>query len=251
MATFTPTIPGQKATAGQGGGGGSAPPRRGGGGDGNRGSGGGSSNYGERLRRARLGLACGLTPILMLFVSFTSAYVVRKGLPTLDATTNQYVHDWLPVNLPWTLLIVNSLVLILSSLTMELARRDITRQAALAPAARIPGVSLGRERHFPWLSITTVLGVAFLVGQWMAWRALADRGFYVANTPSSSFVYLLTGMHAIHLAGGVIALLAAGAIALLHRPLDNRRIVVDVTAWYWHFMALLWIYVFALLALVR
>jgi cytochrome c oxidase subunit 3 len=115
----------------------------------------------------------------------------------------------------------------------------------------IPGISLGDEKSFPWLGLTVVLGLGFLFGQWMAWKELADRGFFLATSPSSSFVYLLTGMHAIHLVGGVVALLYAAATALLRRPVEARRIVVDITAWYWHFMALLWIYVFALLELAR
>ena len=62
-----------------------------------------------------------------------------------------------------------------------------------------------------WLALTVFLGLSFLAGQWLAWRELAASGFYVATSPSSSFVYLLTGMHGIHLLGGVFALLAAGA----------------------------------------
>jgi cytochrome c oxidase subunit 3 len=81
----------------------------------------------------------------------------------------------------------------------------------------------------------------------MAWRQLAANGFYVATTPSSSFVYLLTGTHAIHLMGGVLALLIAGSASLLRRSVATRSIVVDVTAWYWHFMAGLWIYILCLL----
>jgi cytochrome c oxidase subunit III len=64
-------------------------------------------------------------------------------------------------------------------------------------------------------------------------------------------VYLLTGMHALHLLGGVIALLYAGTITLMRKPVDSRRVVIDVTSWYWHFMALLWIYIFALLEFAR
>jgi cytochrome c oxidase subunit III len=184
-------------------------------------------------------------------VSFTSAYIVRQGLPTFDERTNTYVRDWLSVSLPVTLLIVNTIILLVSSITMELARRQITRQAALAPVKSIPGVSVGNERSFPWLSITVLLGFAFLAGQWLAWRELGDRGFYLATSPSSSFFYLLTGSHAVHLAGGVIALMAAAITSLLHRPVEARRIVVDVTAWYWHFMAVLWIYIFALLWFAR
>jgi len=177
--------------------------------------------------------------------------VFRQGVPTLDERTGQYVRDWLQVSLPTTLLLVNTLLLLLSSITMELARRQLTRQAALAPVQAIPGVSLGIERTFPWLSVTVVLGLGFLAGQWMAWRELANRGFYVATSPSSSFVYLLTAAHAAHLGGGVLALLYAGAISLGRSPVERRRIVVDVTAWYWHFMALLWVYIFALLEFMR
>jgi cytochrome c oxidase subunit 3 len=148
-------------------------------------------------------------------------------------------------------LLVNTLLLLVSSITVELARRQITRQVALAPVQSIPGVSIGPERSVPWLGATVVLGFAFLAGQWMAWRQLADRGFYIATSASSSFVYLLTAAHAVHLAGGLLVLLYAGATSLLHKPVEARRIVVDVAAWYWHFMALLWIYIFALLEFMR
>jgi cytochrome c oxidase subunit 3 len=192
-----------------------------------------------------------LTSVLMIFVGFTSALIFRQGVPSLDIRTGQYVHDWLQVNLPIALLLVNTLILLVSSVTMELARRQITREAALAPVRSIPGVSIGDERSFPWLYVTVVLGLGFLLGQWMAWQELANRGFALATSASSSFVYLLTGTHAVHLAGGVLALLYAAAASLLHKPVEARRIVVDVTAWYWHFMALLWLYIFALLWFVR
>src|SRR5712692_2879395 len=224
------------------------PPVRGGGGDDS--SGPGLPDYATRLRRARLGLLVALTPILMLFVSFTSAYVVRQGLPSLDPSTNQLVRDWIPVKLP-RLLFVNTCVLLLSSVGIELARRQSQREAAVAPAMAIPGVSLDGEKKIPWLAMTVVLGFLFLTGQWLAWRQLAASGFYVSTTPSSSFVYLLTGAHAVHLLGGVLALCVAGIAALLRRSVVTRSIVVDVTAWYWHFMAALWIYIFCLLEFVR
>jgi cytochrome c oxidase subunit 3 len=246
MSTLSPTITDFKP--GQGGRGPQPPTSFGGGDDGQGNTG---PNYGERLRRARLGLAVAITPIVMLFVSFTSALIVRKGLPTLDESTGNYVRDWLSVNMPWTLLAVNTVILLVSSVTMELARRQITRQAALAPVRSIPGVSVGEERNFPWLNLTTILGLSFLVGQWLAWRELQNRGFYLATNASSSFVYLLTGMHALHLIGGVIALMYAAVISWLHRPIEARRIVVDVSAWYWHFMAILWVYIFVLLGFAR
>jgi len=227
----------------------SLPPVDGGGRNGGRG--GGSPDYGSRLRRARLGLAVAIAPIVMLFISFTSAYIVRQCLPTLDEKTNAYVRDWIPVNLPIALLLVNTGLLLFSSIAAELARRQITRQAALAPVRSIPGASLGPGKGLPWLGITVVLGGGFLTGQWIAWRLLAERGFYLATSASSSFVYLLTATHAVHLMGGVLVLLYAATGSVLHKPVEERHIVVDVTAWYWHFMFLLWIYIFALIRFVR
>lgn len=245
MATYTPSTPINRLGRGDV----PEPPR--GGGDDERFPDSSLPNYGARLRRARLGLICALATVSMVFVSLTSAYVVRRGLPTFDDNSRVYLRDWGSVQLPWLLLAINTALLLISSATMEGARRDITRRAALAPVKSIPGISLGEERSFPWLAVTIVLGFGFLVGQWMAWREMQGRGFFVNTNPDSSFVYLLTAAHAVHLAGGIIALMWAGISSLQHRPIEGRRIVVDVAAWYWHFMAVLWIYVFALLAFVR
>src|SRR5215469_3335969 len=179
------------------------PPATGGGDDGR---GGDVPDYGARLRRARLGLICGIATVGMVFISLTSAYVFRRGLPTFDGQSNSYVRDWGNVDLPWVLLAINTIVLAASSVTIELARRKAARQAALAP---------------------------------------------VSSNPSSSFAFLLTIAHAVHLAGGMIALIWAASSSLLHKPPEARRIAVDITAWYWHFMLVLWIYVFALLGLAR
>lgn len=203
------------------------------------------------MRRARLGLICGIATVCMVFISLTSAYIVRQGLPTFDGASNSYVRDWGRVDLPWLLLAINTAVLLVSSVSMELARRQAARQAALAPVKSIPGVSLGNEKSFPWLEITVILGFAFLAGQWLAWEELHNRGFYVDTNPSSSFAFLLTIAHAIHLGGGMIALIWAASASLLRKPVEARRIVVDITAWYWHFMAVLWIYIFALLGFAR
>ncbi len=245
MATYTPSTPINRLGRG---GDVPGPPN---GGDDGRFPESGLPNYGARLRRARLGLICGIATVSMVFVSLTSAYVVRRGLPTFDDSTRGYFRDWGSVQLPWLLLIINTAFLLISSLTMEGARREVTRRAALAPVQSIPGVSLGEERRFPWLGLTIVLGFGFLAGQWVAWGELRGRGFFVNTNPNSSFVYLLTVAHAVHLLGGMIALLWAGGSSLLHRAVEDRRIIVDVAAWYWHFMAVLWLYVFALLAFVR
>ena len=221
-----------------------------GGGDDGRG-GDDSPNYGARLRRARLGLICAIATVCMVFVSLTSAYIVRQGLPTFDGASNTYVRDWGRVDLPWLLLAINTVILLVSSVSMELARRASRAAGGLGPGEVDPRHFAGEREIFPWLGITVLLGFGFLVGQWLAWGELHARGFFVNTNPNSSFVFLLTVAHAIHLCGGMIALLWAASASLLHSPVEARRIVVDITAWYWHFMAVLWIYVFALLAFAK
>src|SRR6266576_409930 len=223
------------------------PPHTGGGDDGRGGTGSGDSmpNYGLRLRHARLALAVFMTPILMLFISFTVVYLVRRGFVGSNPTET-FSQTWIPVRLPWTLLIANTVALLLSTVTIDLARRSITREAALAPIKSIPGVSLGNERSIPWLGITTFLGLLFLAGQLFAWRQLSAGGFHLLGGTSSSFIYVLTAMHGIHLAGGILALSFANIAAVMGRSVESRRLIVDITAWYWHFMTALWIYIIAL-----
>ncbi len=208
----------------------------------------GSPLLAMRLRRARLGLGVGMLAIVMLFVSFTSAYVVRQGLPTLDPRTSLLVHDWLPLPLPG-LLLINTFILLISSLTIELARRRVSRANSITDASATSSPS--RERALPWLMLTVALGLGFLAGQWMVWRQLGAGGFYLATSPSSSFLYLLTGTHAVHLLGGIIALLVAAAIMLWRASSGSRAVVLDIASWYWHFMTLLWIYIFCLLEFVH
>jgi cytochrome c oxidase subunit III len=243
MASYTPTVSLDDPRTSTGGNG-VLPPRR------HDGDDFGSRFFDTRLRRARLGLVVGLTGISMIFISFTSAYVVRQGLPTLDPHTNLLLHDWFPVPLP-RLLFINTGVLLISTFTMELARRRAARKATLTRLAAVHGVSVNADEKVSWLALTALLGLSFLTGQWIVWRALSANGFYVSSSPSSSFVYLLTGMHGVHLFGGVVALLTAGVASALRRPVDSQFVAVDVTAWYWHFMALLWIYILCLLEFVR
>lgn len=207
-----------------------------------------SSDFAARLRRARLGIVVLLTAVVMIFVSYSSAYVVRMGLPTLDPHTGTLVHDWLPLQLP-RFLFINTLVLLVSTLTVELARRQATREAiaAAANASRSRSDSEG----MPWLPLTVILGFSFLSGQWLVWRELTARGFYLATSASSSFFYLLTATHGMHLLGGIVALLASAAAFLFHRSAESRAVVVDATAWYWHFMTFLWVYILGLLEFVH
>ncbi|HZQ92329.1 MAG TPA: cytochrome c oxidase subunit 3 [Terriglobales bacterium] len=245
MATMNPTLTLDKRHGGR------PPdlPPHGGGDDGNDAAG-DAPGYYERLRRYRLGVAIGLASVVMLFVALTSAYIVRQGLSSWDDHAGQYVVDWRPIPLPTALLAINTLVLLASSFTLEKSRRSLNRYAATV-GLHVPGVAEEPERSFPWMGITLVLGFAFLAGQVTAWHELRRAGVFLATNPSGSFFYVLTGAHAAHLMGGLLALLYAACMPLLHKPLDSRRLAVDATGWYWHFMGLLWIYIFALLHFSR
>jgi cytochrome c oxidase subunit 3 len=233
MATLNPSLVEERPHSGGGNG---APPFAGEGGDGGR----PNFEFTDRLRRNRIGMAVFLAPITMVFVAFTSAYIVRQGLG----------EDWRAMELP-QILWINTLILVASSVTLELARRGMARQAALAEVPSVPGVAPVTASSAPWLPITLVLGLGFLAGQWIAWSQLVRQGIFISSNPSNSFFYLLTGAHALHLVGGVAALAYAAATAAFSQGWERRRMVVDVTSWYWHFMAVLWIYIFALLQFAK
>jgi cytochrome c oxidase subunit 3 len=208
-------------------------------------------NYNERLKRYRLALLLALSSVVMLFISFTTAYVVRKAGAVWDPAGNDYISNWVPLSLPLRVLLLNTAVLLLSSSTLEIARRRAAQDVALAPIADIPGIRVSDNHSLPWLWTTIVLGVSFLAGQIYAWRLLEEYNRSFATNTSSSFFFILTGVHAVHLLGGLIALLYAGVSSWLHKPPETRRIILDVTAWYWHFMGLLWLYIFGLLYFAR
>jgi len=221
------------------------------GGGGGRGGGDDQPSYGERLKRYRLGVLLALSSVVMLFVSFTTAYVVRKAGAAWDPARNDYASNWIPLVLPLRILLCNTFVLALSSVTLEIARRRAAEDVALAPIAGIPGIRIDDHQALPWLWTTVLLGLGFLAGQVYAWRVLERNNIRFASNASSSFFFILTGVHAVHLLGGILALLYAGITNWLHKPPETRRIIIDVTAWYWHFMGALWIYIFGLLYFAR
>ena len=173
---------------------------------------------------AALGMWIALVPIAMLFIAFTSAYVVRAGLG----------GDWVPIRLP-ALVWINTAVLLASSVTLELGRRGAGRGQ---PSAG-------------WVWTTLVLGVLFLAGQLAAWFQLIGIGVGLGTTPYGSFFYLLTGTHAVHLLVGIGVLLAAAAWPRQGLGRLSRSGVIGVSAIYWHFMDLLWMGILLLLVLGR
>jgi len=128
-------------------------------------------------------------------------------------------------------------VLLLSSGTLELSRRSLAHGTSANSASATGGVG--------WLLCTLVLGIAFCFGQYMAWQNLRAQGIYLATNPNSSFFYVLTFIHVLHLVAGILALLYLAARLLFRRSVF-RRSLFDNTAIYWHFLSVLWIYLFLL-----
>jgi cytochrome c oxidase subunit III len=166
-----------------------------------------------------------IAAIAMSFAAFTSALVVRQGAST----------DWHHLTLP-PILYWNTLVLLASGVTLEIARRRVA-------------VFMGGQRTFDlnparWLYVTAFLGMVFVVGQYVAWLQLRSEGLYLATNPNSSFFYLLTAIHALHVLGGLVGL--TYVLRKLHRVV-LRRSTLDSFAYYWHFMGILWVYLLVLL----
>ena len=180
--------------------------------------------------RYLIGMWVGLASVLMLFTALTSAYIVRSGLG----------GDWLPLRLPRTLWVSTGLILV-SSATFHLAQRAIKRYEV--------------KTYTLFVYATLLLGLGFLATQVLAWRQLDAQGVYLATNPHSSFFYVLTGTHALHLLGGILGL--CWLLFRTGRKLDSREAVMkkqqtaSVVGVYWHFMDVLWVYLFLLLSLWR
>ena len=176
--------------------------------------------------RYRIGMWVAMAAILMMFSALSSAYIVRAAS----------ANDWRPLAMPRILLLSTALIL-LSSGTLEIGRRKLKSAVDSSPKL--------------WFCLSAALGIGFLVSQLLAWQQLVQQGIYVATNPHSSFFYLLTAVHGVHLLGGLIALLY---LAVRPRPPRKDTVAVakgqtaaDVATLYWHFMDVLWIYLFFLL----
>jgi cytochrome c oxidase subunit III len=204
---------------GRGGGGGNVP--AGGDDDGDGGS--GLPAIPRRAYYTALQLA--LAAIIMFFMALTSSFLVRKALGA----------DWVSIALP-PVVWLNSIVLLASSGTIQWAN------------SRLEGGDAQGFRY--WWGLTIALGMLFLTGQVVAWRQLAAQGVYMSSNPDSSFFYLLTAAHGLHLAGGIVALLYVS-----FRPWRKSRITqataASLAGIYWHFMDGLWLFLLALLYLGR
>lgn len=161
--------------------------------------------------------------VLMVFASLTSAYIVKKS-----------EGDWLIIDFP-TLFQWTTAVIILSSITI---------QGAFFSAKKN---NLGMLRTF--LSITGVLAIVFVVGQYMSWSQLVDQDVYFVGNPAGSFIYIFTGLHAAHLIGGIIFLSVVLVNAFRYKIHSKSTAQIEICTTYWHFLGGLWLYLYIFLIL--
>lgn len=203
----------------------------------------------ELLHRVRFLVLSFLAADMLVFAVLVLVFFARQAGMRMDPRTHEFIGDWRPVVLP-RILYFNTIVLLLSSLTMERARRSIFREIDVLEE----WLGLGRpalRNTLPWVGATLAMGILFLAGQWLAWRELTSQGFAFDHwsTPASYFFYVITGLHAAHLLVGIFAL--AGCLFALgwFRRVEYRQIAVDSTAWFWHTMSAAWFVLLAVLAL--
>ena len=183
------------------------------------------SRSGIHPKKFALLLAC--ASMVMMFAGLTSAYLVRQA-----------AGNWLEFELP-LILSVNTGVILLSSLFLHIAYN---------------GYRKGQEGRYRWfLVLATLLGFAFLVLQYQGWLELQKIGIELSTNPSGSFVYAISGIHAAHVLGGVAALVLAllHAFTLPYKLTAQRKLRFELTLIYWHFVDLLWVYLFVFLLIQR
>jgi len=201
----------------------------------------------ERLRTVRFFVLSALAADMLFFAVLALFFFARQAGLRMDPRTHQFSGDWRPVLLP-PILFLNTAALLLSTLTMEVARQNIFREIDVLEE----WLGLGQpalRRSLPWVGATLGLGALFLAGQWMAWSQLTAQGFAFNrwSTPASYFFYVITGLHAAHLLLGIAALLACLVALRWFKRVEYRQIAVDTVAWYWHAMSLVWLGLLAVL----
>ena len=218
------------------------------------GGGGGDDNWERRstkrreprklLTRYRLALVYGLAGDLALFAALAVALLVRDGAGHLNLSLPS-VSSLHMLSIP-PIVWMNTALLLLSGVTMELARRPFFSEVEIMEE----WLGMGRpalRRSMPWLVATLILGGLFLAGQWMAWMQLAAQGVWSGTSMNRHFFFLITHMQAIHLLLGMVALIASVVSMFFIKRVMWRQVAIDCTAWYWHAMSALWLVLFAVL----
>lgn len=164
-----------------------------------------------------------MVTVVMIFAALTSAYIVRQA-----------EGNWLDYDLPQVFWFTSGVV-VLSSLFLHWAYISAKKD-------NLSQLRIG-------MSMAVLLGIVFLVGQWYSWVALVDRQVFFVGNPSGSFLYVFTGLHAVHLISGVIFLIIVLISSFRYKVHSQAMNTMEMVTSYWHFLGGLWIYLFMFLLL--
>ncbi len=179
----------------------------------------------KRIHPHKFTLWVGISGIVMMFAGFTSAYIVKRNLA-----------NWITFDLP-VIFWYSTAVIILSSLTIMVSRNFF---------------KLGEmAKYRKWLAVTMVLGILFVVMQAIGFLTLWENGITLTRNVSFSFLYIIVGLHALHVIAAVIALLVILIKAFSIRRKTYSAVPIDLMSTYWHFVDFLWIYLLIFLVLIR
>jgi len=178
---------------------------------------------------------------------FLGVLTVVFGLLSIAYRMRMSLGDWQPLSDPWQLWL-NTAMLFFSSGVFELTRQRLRRagiSAAHDPRVNSPQANSHQVRNL--LLLAGVLAITFLIGQLWVWQLLMAQGYYLSANPANSFFYLITGLHGLHLLGGLVVWLYSYRKVCRVGSLEVSRISIELCCHYWHFLLLVWLLMLALL----
>ena len=175
----------------------------------------------NKIHPQRFALWLAIAGMIMLFAALTSAYIVRQA-----------AGDWKDIKMPgifW----VNTVIILLSSATIQWAYSSHKKY---------------KDSNYKIaITVTLLLGIAFLYGQYLGWLKLAENGVYIDGNPAGSFIYVISMVHLAHILVGLVVMLVMTLRAYIKPFNPNKLLSVELMTTYWHFMDFLWIYLFIFL----
>ncbi len=179
----------------------------------------------NRIHPLKFVMWAGCASIVMMFAGLSSAYIVKR---------NQ--ANWLTYDIPLVFW-YSTAVIILSSIAIILSRKAF--------------INREMKQYRAWLGLTTLLGITFVILQYFGFTELWENGITLTRNVSFSFLYIIVGLHALHVMGGVVALVIMYLKSFSSKRKNYSPISIELMNIYWHFVDLLWIYLLFFLVLIR
>lgn len=179
----------------------------------------------KKIHPHKFTLWVGIGSIIMMFAGLTSAYIVKREQP-----------NWISLDIP-LVFSYSTAVILLSSLTVHMALKAFRGRDIL--------------QYRRLISVTVVLGVLFIFLQWIGFKQLWESGLKLNGAGGAQFLYIIFGLHALHVTGGIVALLVLFVRAFNRRSRNYNTVPVEIAGTYWHFVDLLWVYLFVFFLWVK